>query len=400
MVTRKRIDNSFIYLKPTLSEVYAEISNPQISTIKEYNYISLSPFETYRQTSNVDFDINLGQDYDVNLVDCSGNVIMNVTDRVFILEYQHSETGKTNIYYEMINLPEMYGKTVHLRFTAPILSSKTAFYSNPFTITNDPKNTSRLDYWAYGVFDGFDFGTSGAKLSIRVKAHFRRPNPTGEQQVYNRVSVPQGSVNTSIYNIGERVMPLQYLTEYITTQGLYAFESFKRMPVKYVNGVRCSGVTVNYGDVLGTSNFYTATWEASVDRTEVYIDETQIYEPFYLSAFSPTGSYTLSSFPTTLTGTFSNPITLGVGVLTIYNSLDVVVATYNQTDITVIGSTFSINISGDITVEADYYVNFESGLFVSVFNQNIFLESKTEWTFGVYTGEFENTEFSNEFLLN
>jgi len=137
-----------------------------------------------------------------------------------------------------------------------------------------------------------------------------------------------------------------------------------------------------------------------MDETEEYTDESMIANPYTLTPIAPTLSYTISSLPTTLSGNFTQNITLGTGNLIIYNSLNVAVAIYDQSAITVIGSTFSINISGDITVEADYYVNFESGLFVSVFNQNIFLESKTEWTFGVYTGEFENTEFSNEFLLN
>jgi len=398
MVTKRIIDNAFLYLKPVLEEVFATLHEPQIATIHHYDFICLSPYERYRQQSNSSVNIQLGQDYVVQLVTLCGTVIVDVTDRVFIEEFQHRTTGLTNVYFEMINLPAQ-SQPVCLKFTAPILSAKTAFYSNPFVIQDRPKETTRLDYWSRELFDGVDYETTDALLSIRVLGHFTQPKPQEQVQVYSQTSA-RGSINTQIESIGTELQPWAFTCEYITNHGLKAFQSFRRTPIKYINGIRCTSMTTSYETVLGSSNFYRAEWNAFMDETEEYTDESMIANPYTLTPIAPTLSYTISSLPTTLSGNFTQNITLGTGNLIIYNSLNVAVAIYDQSAITVIGSTFSINISGDITVEADYYVNFESGLFVSVFNQNIFLESKTEWTFGVYTGEFENTEFSNEFLLN
>ena len=398
MVTKRIIDNAFLYLKPMLEEVFATLHEPQIATIHHYDFICLSPYERYRQQSNSSVNIQLGQDYVVQLVTLCGTVIVDVTDRVFIEEFQHRTTGLTNVYFEMINLPAQ-SQPVCLKFTAPILSAKTAFYSNPFVIQDRPKETTRLDYWSRELFDGVDYETTDALLSIRVLGHFTQPKPQEQVQVYSQTSA-RGSINTQIESIGTELQPWAFTCEYITNHGLKAFQSFRRTPIKYINGIRCTSMTTSYETVLGSSNFYRAEWNAFMDETEEYTDESMIANPYTLTPIAPTLSYTISSLPTTLSGNFTQNITLGTGNLIIYNSLNVAVAIYDQSAITVLGSGFSINISGDITVNDNYYVNFESGLFVSVFNQNIFLESKTEWTFGVYTGEFENTEFSNEFLLN
>ena len=387
MVTKRIIDNAFLYLKPMLEEVFATLHEPQIATIHHYDFICLSPYERYRQQSNSSVNIQLGQDYVVQLVTLCGTVIVDVTDRVFIEEFQHRTTGLANVYFEMINLPAQ-SQPVCLKFTAPILSAKTAFYSNPFVIQDRPKETTRLDYWSRELFDGVDYETTDALLSIRVLGHFTQPKPQEQVQVYSQTSA-RGSINTQIESIGTELQPWAFTCEYITNHGLKAFQSFRRTPIKYINGIRCTSMTTSYETVLGSSNFYRAEWNAFMDETEEYTDESMIANPYTLTPIAPTLSYTISSLPTTLSGNFTQNITLGTGNLIIYNSLNVAVAIYDQSAITVLGSGFSINISGDITVNDNYYVNFDSGLFVSVFGQTFPLTSKTEWKFSVRNADFK-----------
>jgi len=370
-----------------LEEVFATLHEPQIATIHHYDFICLSPYERYRQQSNSSVNIQLGQDYVVQLVTLCGTVIVDVTDRVFIEEFQHRTTGLTNVYFEMINLPAQ-SQPVCLKFTAPILSAKTAFYSNPFVIQDRPKETTRLDYWSRELFDGVDYETTDALLSIRVLGHFTQPKPQEQVQVYSQTSA-RGSINTQIESIGTELQPWAFTCEYITNHGLKAFQSFRRTPIKYINGIRCTSMTTSYETVLGSSNFYRAEWNAFMDETEEYTDESMIANPYTLTPIAPTLSYTISSLPTTLSGNFTQNITLGTGNLIIYNSLNVAVAIYDQSAITVLGSGFSINISGDITVNDNYYVNFDSGLFVSVFGQTFPLTSKTEWKFSVRNADFK-----------
>ena len=391
MVTKRIIDNAFLYLKPMLEEVFATLHEPQIATIHHYDFICLSPYERYRQQSNSSVNIQLGQDYVVQLVTLCGTVLVDVTDRVFIEEFQHRTTGLTNVYFEMINLPAQ-SQPVCLKFTAPILSAKTAFYSNPFVIQDRPKETTRLDYWSRELFDGVDYETTDALLSIRVLGHFTQPKPQEQVQVYSQTSA-RGSINTQIESIGTELQPWAFTCEYITNHGLKAFQSFRRTPIKYINGIRCTSMTTSYETVLGSSNFYRAEWNAFMDETEEYTDESMIANPYTLTPIAPTLSYTISSLPTTLSGNFTQNITLGTGNLIIYNSLNVAVAIYDQSAITVLGSGFSINISCDITVNDNYYVNFDSGLFVSVFGQTFALVSKTDWKFSVRNADFKAVDW-------
>ena len=398
MVTKRIIDNAFLYLKPMLEEVFATLHEPQIATIHHYDFICLSPYERYRQQSNSSVNIQLGQDYVVQLVTLCGTVIVDVTDRVFIEEFQHRTTGLTNVYFEMINLPAQ-SQPVCLKFTAPILSAKTAFYSNPFVIQDRPKETTRLDYWSRELFDGVDYETTDALLSIRVLGHFTQPKPQEQVQVYSQTSA-RGSINTQIESIGTELQPWAFTCEYITNHGLKAFQSFRRTPIKYINGIRCTSMTTSYETVLGSSNFYRAEWNAFMDETEEYIDEYQIFNPFHISAISPSGNYTLSSLPTLLSVSFSNTATIGAGTLTVYNSSDVAIATFNQLDITDTGTSFTIDITGLITTNDTFYIQFTYGLFLSLFGQSVAIENETDWTFTTAAGEFDNTEFDTDFLLN
>jgi len=159
-------------------------------------------------------------------------------------------------------------------------------------------------------------------------------------------------------------------------------------------------MTTSYETVLGSSNFYRAEWNAFMDETEEYTDEYQIFNPFHISAISPSGNYTLSSLPTLLSISFSNTATIGTGTLTVYNSLDVAVATFNQLDITDAGTSFTIDITGLITTNDTFYIQFTYGLFLSLFGQSVAIENETDWTFTTAAGEFDNTEFDTDFLLN
>jgi hypothetical protein len=48
-----------------------------------------------------------------------------------------------------------------------------------------------------------------------------------------------------------------------------------------------------------------------------------------------------------------------------------------------------------------YYINIDSGLFISDFNEVYQgITNTTDWAFEITNGEFSNTDFNNEFLLN
>ena len=98
----------------------------------------------------------------------------------------------------------------------------------------------------------------------------------------------------------------------------------------------------------------------------------------------------MSAFPNILTLTFSQAVTLGTGSLTVYDAAtDAAYISYPVSAMTVAGAVVTIDISNDFPDNGSWYVNFDSGLFVSVFGQTFPLTSKTEWKFSVRNADFK-----------
>jgi len=136
-----------------------------------------------------------------------------------------------------------------------------------------------------------------------------------------------------------------------------------------------------------------------MDETEEYTDSPQIYTPFALVSLQPTGVRTLAGVGTTLTGIFTQDITLGVGTLTVYDDSDAVVATFTEADITVAGSTFTINISGVFVSNGNYYYNFTLGLFSDMFGDSVELVGDTAQTLLITDGFYDSTYYSPTYYI-
>ena len=106
------------------------------------------------------------------------------------------------------------------------------------------------------------------------------------------------------------------------------------------------------------------------------------------------------NFPNQISGTFNKPISLGVGTLTVYKN-NVLFLTFTEADIVVVGNSFTIDITNLFPDNADYYINFTTGLFYNSVEIQQGITDNTTWTFSIVDGEFDNTEFSTtEYLTN
>ena len=106
------------------------------------------------------------------------------------------------------------------------------------------------------------------------------------------------------------------------------------------------------------------------------------------------------NLPNQIIGTFNRNIVLGVGNLRVYKD-NALFLTFNQNDVTVNNNVFTIDISNLFPDNGVYYINFDTGLFKSVFGEVYQgITNTTDWAFLVANGEYDNTEYSNEYLIN
>lgn len=106
------------------------------------------------------------------------------------------------------------------------------------------------------------------------------------------------------------------------------------------------------------------------------------------------------NFPNEIKGTFNRNITLGVGTLKVYKD-NALFLTFDESDIIVTNNYFTIDVTNLFPDNGSYYINFTTGLFISVFGEVYQgITNTTDWAFTIANGEFDGTEFNNEFLIN
>lgn len=404
----KIIDRSFIFLKKTLDEVYDALDDTRGAEIYRHDFITLSPFESYTQTTNVEVDFNVAQDYKVELIDFCQNVLKDITDNVEIYSFLHSQSGLYNAILKIQAIGENFYSPVHLKITQTTNPQNT-WFSNPFCISSDIEDTTRFDYRDYGVTYGIDYLTTDIFNSIRVKGYFTKANNASQRDVYLQTG-PNGRTIRKNVNLN---LPQDFVIEYQDNHGLDAFAVMCAHSVIYVckgsrtYGERATNIVDSSSEVIGASNFFKASFTANIDKTDIMqISDSGQTRPFALlqAGLQPKGTVSLISGATmSLKGFFNRDIHLGNGTLTVYsdslpNNNQIV---YTQADISLIGTNgFEIlDFVGKINEIGEYFINFTPGLFLSPINQTYAVTNNTEWAFNVvgefdYSGtDYENTQY-------
>jgi len=109
------------------------------------------------------------------------------------------------------------------------------------------------------------------------------------------------------------------------------------------------------------------------------------------------------NFPNEIKGTFNRNITLGTGSLKVFKD-NALFLTFTELNIEVEDNAFTIDVTNLFPNDGNYYINFTTGLFISVFGEVYQgITNTTDWTFtigSIINGEYESTEYSNEYLIN
>jgi len=412
---QKIIDYSFITFHRSLSDAYGSLNDPQLATIFNRRFVQLGTMDETRQHTNTDFDLNFGHQILAELVDCSDNVLLNVTPNFTEFQFDHSQTGIKSLYWQLKNIGRSFSRPVHLKLTHYAVGAKQSglvAYSTPFHVQEDVSETTEFDYWSYKLYDGQDYGTTQGRNRIRLRGTYTKPTRATEQQTYTQVGRTGNGQGNVIHNTPTRVLNYNWLVEYYDNHGMEAFESMVNSAVIYVSkpfetaGTRATTIVPSTENVLGSSNFYSGAWVMNIDRTEVYVQQGAIGTAFALvqSTLRPFGSVTLAQLASdSLRGFFNKDITIGTGTLTVWDAdTNTLLDTYTQADITAVGTNgFEItSFANTITTTGNYFINFTGGLFVSLIGENYAVPNSTEWTFTAQAaGDFDEDDFdSTDFL--
>lgn len=394
------IDQSFIYFCKTLPEVYARLNDPnEFDPTLTKRVVQIHTSDTTRQVTNSDYPLAFGQNYKVELVTKCGTVLSDITERFFMFQFVHQQTGVVNQYWEAIQLPSTYTTPVHFKIShwaGGFPLSGLVAYSSPFYISSSVAGTSSLTYWDSGIRSGIDYGTTTAKCRIRIKGSLRELDDATENQTYTQISNVDGTGTVIEKHTDALLFPRKYITEYTDNHGVRAFGVFRKHGVKYIDDVRATSVTQENTEILGSSNFRKGSWVVNQRESEYYVDSFQIAPNFALVSFSPTGLYTPDTFPSTLTGQFNQSFTLGEGSFFILDNEGVRIGNLTESDITITGAnSFLINIASLSLPNGNYYVNFDAGLFVSIFGQTMeIIGDDTTWAFEISDGDWLAADWS------
>ena len=378
-------DLSLIRLEPSF-EAAKETRPNQDATIGRFDQVLLRLGFAYMQTTNTKLGIAFGGNYEVLVVDSCDKELYNITTNVAIEEFIDNN-GLNQIHFEIVPNKDFWAVPVYLKFIHTV--SGLVWYSNRFLMTDyDVLYTTRFDYKPSA--------TDVHYKSIEVQCKRQQNDIESSSKEYK--------TDTGLKRVS-RLIPTemeQYLFENIDNF------TYRRMnldlftaQVVYVNGYRMTDkFTVNSKPQKGTTNVFSIDFKPAVSYAEVYTPAFQLFEPLALISKSPFGVYILAGVPNSIIGIFNRNVILNTGNIYLYKA-GVLVQTFTESDVTVTGDQFEVDITGLITTNGEYSVRMSAGLFTTVlYETSAGITTDTEWLFEVADGEYDNTEYSNEYLIN
>lgn len=380
-------DFSFLRLKQTFAEAKSDFMADS-----EFFYnggICLNPKENYLQTTNADFNIAFDESYKVELINCKGEVLKNITENVFIHEFQDNN-GVYQISFEILPINEdFYFQHLYLKFTHT--TSELVCYSNGFYLTaENEKDTFRLDYKSYRNYKGTNYVLADYYQSIRLFGYFNGISEKKDTKVYTEVN---GRLRKSrVIQSFEYAYNIDYIDTFTFERLAIALEN----DLVYINGFKAEVIeTLTAGERIAKTNLFDCNFKTQLDKSEIYTDDFQIADPFRYFSLSPLSVFTDS--PTAGSISFNYPIIGGSNIIKLYNyDTDVLIANIN--------TILTTNKKADFTLSSlaigKYYFLFDSNAFLSNFGE-VSIANKDIWSFEIASGEFDGTEFdNNEFLTN
>lgn len=376
-------DLSFLRLETTFNDAkYTRASSA--TSIFYLGQIILRPNETYTQTTNTKLGIAFDGNYKVTIVDCNDKELQDITNNVAINE--RTINGLPQIDFEITQIGTDYNaKTVYLKFEHTV--SNYVWWSNPINITNTFNHISTR----------FDYKNAPDALyqSIVLKCFFSVNDGDSSSNEY---TTQYGRKETSRMVATEYE---NYIFEKIDNFTYRRLNNLLRKSVVFVNGNRVTTKqTLPSQERTGDTNVFNIDFQVPIDYNETFTYQYQIFPKFTLIGKYPSTTYTLADLGNDIIGSFNRSFSVGTGTLRLFKD-GLLLKTYNVSEITESGFDFLADISSIIVANGSYYINFDTGLFISSFNESSEgITNTTDWAFLIANSEYDNTEYSNEYLIN
>jgi len=384
-------DFSFIRLTKNDFALAKQADNPNIATLLYNGFIVMQPNETFLQISASDTHIAFVGGIQVDLIDCNGLVIQNI-DSNFYYEGFVDANGISQIAFEFGNIGvDYWTKPLYLKITD--LVNDNIYFSNGFLVTNYQSDlTTRFDYTNATKIYGISYDLAPYTQSVRLSGCYDY-TPTNKRDVKQYVTSQGKQVNYRSITTFLRQYKIDSL-DYFVNDRLEVLFSHGAI---YCNNQRVVVSDYSVDERKGLSNLLNGEFTIN-PQGQSFSFAYQLYEGLEVVSRLPLhlGTYTVASLPA-IELTFNRNITLVDGfVIKLYKGG--VLQTINPTTYTPTLNVLNITPTYIFT-NGGYSIVIEPNL---VYNGLDYWQGfgATEWTFDIIDGEYNNTQYNNEYLLN
>lgn len=375
-------DYSFLRLKTDFSQAKSDM---MVDSEYFFNWgVCLHPLETYLQTTNSDTSIAFNESYKVELINCKGDVLKDITSKVYIHEFQDNN-GIYQISYEILPIQEdFFFERLYLKFTHT--TSDLVLYSNGFYLTAErEKETFRLDYKSYREYKGTNYVLADYYQSIRLFGYFNGIAEKKDSKVYTEIN---GKIRKSrVIQSFEYQFDIDYIDTFVYERLAVALES----DLVYINGIKAEVLeTLTAGERIVKTNSFEATFKTQLINNETYLDTFQIASAFNYTNLTPIYAYTLVTIPTIGTATFNYYLLSANCSLYNYDT-DVLI---EDLTITITDNEFSFNMP--ILANGNYYFLFNA---VSSYGDELNVTDKDIWSFTISEAFYDEDYYDETYYL-
>jgi hypothetical protein len=265
------MDYSFLRFTDNFEES-KDLKNREVSIFDYDMQIHLIPGEAYSCITNFKGEISFSGNYKAYIVNCENEVLLDITDNVYIEEFANDKTGLNQIKFEVINVEaNFYTDLVFFRLDQDFVSGK-SFWSNPFLFSlYDSKETTRFRFKNYIDLDGTNYRVATIFQSVRLKCIKQRTNYTSSSQSYTSF---QGNKLTSrVIKTKSYEFVFDMLNDFIYDRLQYLLTH----DVIYVDRIRVTDKqTFESSDKFSDTNIAQSKFRVTVDESDIDDEAYQV----------------------------------------------------------------------------------------------------------------------------
>lgn len=386
------MDYSFLkFYKNSLSDAIANENNRSFVS-KFGGFVSILTSETIFQITNSKENIAFGGNLKVELIDYCGKILQNITDKFYYQQFTDIN-GIKQISFELGEInKDYYTDLVFIKLTHT--QSNDVWYSNGFMCTDlFESETIKIAYKNESYFRGISYENQNYFQSIRLVCYRNDIDSDVETENYKELSGKIIDSRSTITDIDKYIMT--YCDNFTYNRLVTLFNH----DIIYIDGQRITNKPkITKGERIEDSNIFEVTFETN-PINEFFNLDYQIYQDWRLTPITPIGNYTFNSIIPKLSCGFNKTTVLGIGTIKIYSSSDVLVQSFNQSEINLNNNILNIDTDTNQVLPIDsYYINVDAGLFLNE-TKTLEINNKKDWIFNIIQADFDINDFdSNDFL--